>query len=184
MPRNYRAAQGAGAGSGGRAQCSVTGRALLAPALPGQHAAGLPRGQCGSQPARQFYFCSRGKQKHTRKRTLTFLHKRAFQTPCFLLSLPKANPLSEPVVPVWWPKAGGLGPLLQTSPSKHSFPLFLFHQQLLLRLSSPHIPRFYLPSANASFITPSTSRQRLLPTFPSTLHLPTLAAWTYFQTPV
>lgn len=89
-----------------------------------------------------------------------FPHKTAFQPPHFLLSFSKRRQTCSCSQPCQFScsQAGGLGPLLQTSPFKHSFPLFLFHQQLLHRLCSSHIPFFYLPSANTSFIIPHTSR--------------------------
>ena len=141
----------------GRAQHSVPGQSPAQPRCSqGSVVWGCLHNSTAHRLQEMFWFCSRGKQKHIWK-TLNFLHKTAFQPPCFLLSLPKRRQ-TRSRSQFSCSKAGGLGPLLQTSPFKHSFPLFLFHQQLLHRLCSSHIPRFYLPSANTSLIILCTSQ--------------------------
>lgn len=130
----------------------------------------------------RFWFCSREKQEQIWK-TLIFLHKTAFQPPCFLLSLPKRRQTCSHSQPSQFScsKAGGLAPLLQTSPFK-PFPTFPHPTMALI---FPH-PSFLSPICNTSFIILHTSQVNdcyphpLLPY----IYLPTLAVWTYFLAPV
>lgn len=89
----------------------------------------------------RFWFCPKGKHKHTRK-TLNFLHKPAFQPPCFMCSYPRRWQTHS------YSQSGSsvqkLMALDHSSKHLHSSSFPLFHQQLLHRLCSSHIPWFYL----------------------------------------
>lgn len=63
-------------------------------------------------------------------------------------------------------KAGGMVCSHQTSPFKHCFPL-LFHQQLLHRLCSSHIPRFFI----SHLLTPLLLSRALLKSM-TAIHIP------------